>query len=254
MRIVAAMSPFNISLLGEGLSELAERYSASALQLCKLAAALALNDNDEDSLHMVATYALYTKRSPTGDAVDFAQEMIGKIKDEEIKQNAQYLVDHSIRGYRGERIEGLIETTHRQVYENMATSLGVNLNDVNDPISNIIQIGINDLDPSRILKNCEHFFVTLSARGLVAEILALPTAGHKVLHCDLHEYAIEGLTLDKTYQSFKKRYCDRCPDCLPRQSDWRYSEEWQQEENKKHVEYMRRFAKRTGINWEDGKG
>jgi hypothetical protein len=74
--------------------------------------------------------------------------------------------------------------------------------------------------------------------GLVAEILAMHTAGYKILHCDLQGYAVEGLTLDNTYRYFKERFCDNCDACSPRSSSWQYSNEWQQEENKRHAEYM----------------
>jgi hypothetical protein len=75
----------------------------------------------------------------------------------------------------------------------------------------------------------------------------MPTAGHKIIHCDLHEYAIQGLSVDGVYDNFKKKYCDNCPDCSPRPSSWQYSDEWQQEENQRHLDYMKRFAMRTGI-------
>lgn len=74
----------------------------------------------------------------------------------------------------------------------------------------------------------------------------MPTAGTKILHCDLHEHAIEGLSLDSAYAQFKKDFCDSCSDCSPRPSNWRHSDEWQQEENQKHIDHMKRFVRRTG--------
>lgn len=106
-----------------------------------------------------------------------------------------------------------------------------------------MRIGIADLDPSRILVGCEHIFITFGAHGLVAELLDMPTAGNKIIHCDLHQYAIQGLSLDGTYDHFKKKFCDGCSDCSPRSPSWEYSEEWQQEENEKHLEYMKGFSK-----------
>lgn len=247
VRIVDAISPWILNLRGEGLNELADQYSASALQICKLAASVALHDGNDEGLFMAAAKALTTKRATTGEAVDFALATIAQIKDESTKQKTQELFDSIIRMYEGGRkVEGPLKTTYRQIYENMATALGVDLNDSDDPTSRLVQIGIADLDPSRILANCEHIFVTFGVRGIVAERLNMPTAGHKILHCNLHEYAIQGLSLDGAYAQFKESFCDRCGDCSPRPSSWKYSEEWQEKENKRHVEYMKRFARRTG--------
>jgi hypothetical protein len=95
----------------------------------------------------------------------------------------------------------------------------------------LAKIGIADLDPSRILAECEHIFITIGSRGIVADLLAMPTAGQKILHCDLHEYAIQGRSLDGAYSHFKKTFCDNCSDCSPRPSSSQYSEDWQEEEN-----------------------
>jgi hypothetical protein len=192
-----------------------------------------------------------TKYAPKGEAVDFALATIDEINDEGTKRKTQEFVDRVIRSYQGEKLEGPVKTTYRQIYENMATALGVNLANPNDPISELVQIGIADLGPSRILVNCEHIFITIGAQGMVADLLDMPTAGQKILHCDLHEYAIQGLSLDGVYNNFKKKYCDNCPDCSPRPSSWQYSDEWQQEQNQKHVEYMKRFGKRVGIHVRD---
>jgi uncharacterized protein DUF4365 len=253
MRIVDAMAHFIGNLESENHSALADQYSSSALQICKLAASIAIADKDDEGLFTVATKALMTKRAATGEAVDFALATMGEIRDEETKHRTQELVDRVIRSYQGERLEGPVKTTYRQVYENMATALGVNLSNPSDPASKLVEIGLADLDRSRVLTNCEHIFITFGTHGLVAELLDMPTAGHKILHCDLHEYAIQGLSLDGTYDSFKKQYCDNCADSCPRPSSWQYSDEWQQEENQKQKKYMERFAKRTGLTIQDGK-
>ena len=244
MRIIEAMTLFIVSLKNDKLDDLADKFSASTLEVCKLAASIALNTDDDDSLYAVATKALYTKRAVTGDAVDFAREMIERINDAEIKRRAKEMFDYSMRAYRGENVEGKIEATERQVYENMASSLGVDLNDGKDPISRIVKIGIDDLDPSRILVKCEHIFITLGPRGMVADILKMPTAGYKILHCDLHGCAVEGLSLDGAYNLFQEKFCDKCADCSPRPPSWIYSDVWQQEENVRHADYMKRFAMR----------
>jgi hypothetical protein len=83
-------------------------------------------------------------------------ETVDRISDEETKRRTREFVDRVIRSFQGEKLDGPLKTTYRQVYENMATALGVDLANPNDPISDLIQIGIADLDASRALVNCEH--------------------------------------------------------------------------------------------------
>ncbi len=43
------------------------------------------------------------------------------------------------------------------------------------------------------------------------------------------------------FEDFKKRHCDTCKDNKPRPSDWKYSDEWQEQENKRHFVFMAKF-------------
>lgn len=255
MRIIEAISRFILNLTSENLNELADKYSASALQICKIAAWIAVQLGNDENLFTVATKALTTKRSPTGPAVDFALATMNNIRDDQTRRKTQELFDLTMRLYRGEKIEGPVKTTHRQIYENMASSLEIDLSNKKDLMARLVQVGIQDLDPSRVLADCEHIFITLAVRNTleqyVSEIFQLPTAGSKVIHCTLHRRAIVGLTLDGTYEHFKNKYCSKCGDCKPRPESWHYSEEWQQSENKKHLDYMREFYTQTEAIWED---
>jgi hypothetical protein len=148
----------------------------------------------------------------------------------------------------GETLEDDIETTTRQIVENMAISLGINMSDPNDQIAKLVEIGIKDADPGRVLKNCHHIFISLgpnpplSAKGILAHTLGLPSVGSKIIHCDLHKHFYVEATLDSAYAAFKERYCDRCADSAPRAPDWEYSDQWQQQENLRHVEFMEDFS------------
>jgi hypothetical protein len=108
-----------------------------------------------------------------------------------------------------------------------------------DDISNIVRIGIKDLDPGRVLKNCEHLFVSLGSHGAVGDWMRLPTAGSKFLHCTLHGKSVGGMALDDIYLWFKQDFCDKCTDCAPRPAEWKYSPAWQQDQNIKHAEFVK---------------
>jgi hypothetical protein len=134
--------------------------------------------------------------------------------------------------------------TEQQVYRNMAFALGIDLSDADNPFSEMVNIGIDDLDPTRVLRNCEHMIVTLGRRGhtmvhaILAQQLQLPTMGPKVVHCSLHKYTRIGISFDETYERFRTDYCDKCPDRAPRLEDWHYTHEWQQSENQANAEFM----------------
>ncbi len=250
LRVALAVSVFIFRMRTEGLTQAADRYAQSSFELCRMAAWIAGTYEDDNSLCQAAIAACMIDPTENGQVVEWAKETVGLIKDPAIKKNAEEKVTRFVQGLQGKGAEnagqnGSPDET-RQIYENMATALGVDLSDPNDSIANVVRIGIADLNPSRILKNCEHIFVTLSHRGLVADWLQLPTAGFKVIHCTLHKHAVEGLALDSSYEVFKSQYCDKCPDCSPRPPSWEYSDRWQKEENQKHAEFMREFDRRTG--------
>lgn len=252
VRIVHAVSPFIFRLTSQDMNEVADRVSASALQLCRLAAAIADDNRDWDAACFAITAGLLTKRDPNSEAWAWVRDAITTIKDPRARKHAEQLIDSHTRRIRGEQLHGDIKTTARQIYENMAAALGIDLSNPNDPFADIVRIGLEDLDPSRVLRHCEHIFTTLGARTAIIAPLGLPTAGDKVIHCDLHKYAAEGLVLDEVFAFFKERYCDSCPDCSPRPMTWAYSEAWQKEENARHIEFMRDFEKRTGRVTVDG--
>lgn len=252
LRIPMAVGVLSVRLRLEGLTEAADHYSRSGLQICKLAAWICDENNDESELTGVVTAAVLLSWDTPGDGISWAQQVIAGIKDHGIKQTAQFLFDRAIRRRTGEKFEDDIEATPRQIVENMAMSLGINISDPNDPAASLVEIGIKDADPGRVLRNCEHIFVSLglnppfSFRGILAHTLGLPSIGSKILHCDLHNYYRVGAALDLAYASFKEAFCDKCPDWAPRAPDWRYSDEWQDQENLRHVQFMENFWRRGG--------
>jgi hypothetical protein len=132
----------------------------------------------------------------------------------------------------------------QQVYENMASAIGIDLSDPEDFLSQMVRIGIDDLDPTRVLRDCAHMFTTLSRRGhtffhlMLGQQLQLPTMGAKIIHCTLHKYTRVGLSLNETYERFRQDYCDQCPDRQPRAADWHYTHEWQQGENQRNKDFV----------------
>jgi hypothetical protein len=246
LRIVNSISSFISRLSQEGWREVSDHYSASALEVCRIAAQIAEAHGDELTLSLTATTAPMTKYSETGEAIDWARKAIGRIKDAEIRARAVISLEDQIKAIAGVRTKFYIEPTDQQIYENMARGLGIDVSDEADPNARFVRAGIADLDPSRVLKNCEHLFICLTSQSTVSRLLRLQTANNKLVLCDLHSYGVRGLALDQIYERFKRVYCDKCSDCSPRSPTWQYSGEWQEEENARHREFLKVFAAKVG--------
>jgi hypothetical protein len=114
-----------------------------------------------------------------------------------------------------------------KLYARMARGLGVDLDDPNDEIAHIVRIGIADINPERVVRQCEHIGVRLGSSGIPAEMLGLPTAGSKYVRCRKHGYQVYGLELDSIYAFFRSSYCDSCGDRSKRAEHWNWSHDWQ---------------------------
>jgi hypothetical protein len=256
LRIVEGVGFFIVTLKTEGQAETAQRYRASTLQICRLAVWIAEQNQDDAVLsHGMATVMLLTGKedgdTEHGEVVKLAREILAKIKDQQQRQVSEQLLDRAIRRTSGEKVEGDPESDLlRQVVENRASSLGVDMNNPEDLTAKLVRLGIKDANPERVLKHCEHAFVSITGKvagweNMIAASVQLPSIRAKILHCDLFDYAAEGRTLDAAFEHFKTEYCDKCKDISPRASDWKYSDEWQQAENERHREFMTKFHRKS---------
>lgn len=249
LRIVVGIVSFTIRLESDKDVESVDAYTRSAIQICRLAGQIAATFQDDDALYrVVATSMLLYPKSPE-KAMKCAQAALEEIHDPDAKKPAQEILDRGLARFRGERLEGDRPATHAQIYENMAAASGIDMGDPNNPLTRLVRLGIKDEDPNRVLKECEHSFVSLSGRvslvkRMLAEHLNLPSIGAKIIHCVLHDYAVESHSLDDAFQCFKAKYCEKCPDRSPHPADWKWSDEWQQEENRKHKEFVSKLRKR----------
>ena len=250
LRIVESMVMFIARLRTDGEADAAKEYRESATKLCRLAAWIAERNHDDEALSHVTTTVMlltYAKNEENDELLKFARGTLAKIKDQRQQQVTKDALDRSIRRSAGEKVEGDPETDLlRQIVENRASGLGIDITNPNDPIVKVIRLGIKDANPERVIKHCDHAFVSIGGdvsrqTALLAEMLQLPSMRSKIIHCDLHDYAVEGGTLDGAFEDFQKRHCDTCKDMKPRPSDWKYSDEWQKQENERHFVFMGRF-------------
>jgi len=248
LRINRAIAIFIARLEHEGFLEAAAAYKASGLQICKFAADLATVSAQDDVLAQSALAATLLTRDSKDECFHWASALVETIRDEETRHWARERIRRQ-----EQRLQGVVysdnvhqDVTGERIYQNMAAAIGINLADPDDQLAQMVLTAISDLNPSRVLRECEHAFVTVRPMGLVATWLRLPTMGQKAVHCELHKYSVVGDTLDGAYRSFKNSYCESCPDRSPRAQDWQYSPEWQEAENERHKEYMENWRGPTG--------
>ena len=246
LRVCEGIMSFIIRLSYEHESAAATAYVTSALSVCRVAGYIAVQEGDDGIISSASATAILFYHYGPKEAEDLAQELARHIRNPEQKRVTEELLQRAKERSRGVKFEGDVPTTRKQIFENRAAALGIDMNNSADAQTRLVQLGIQDLNPSRALTHCEHTFVSLGRPstplgGQLAEWLQLPTINTKTIHCDLHNYAVQAPTLDSAIELFKSRHCDKCPDRSPRPDSWQYSDEWQQSENRRHLGFMKTF-------------
>lgn len=132
----------------------------------------------------------------------------------------------------------------KEHFEQLAYGLGMDVEDPNDQYAEAVRIGIEDLDPTRVVSHCKFIHVMTTSCGVPARMLGLPTAGFKKIVCLKHGHSSEALKLDDVYEHFSKRFpwdqgevrCEECQDKSPHPEAWSWSEEWQKSQAQKFDE------------------
>jgi hypothetical protein len=246
LRIVEGGATLINRLELEGMTEAGASIRDVVFRVCKLAASIAAEFSMNNERAQAVVSAAMLSRNRQADCVLWALAEAEQIPDENIRAWTQERIADQPATLGPETLpdEPMPMPMEQQVYQNMALGIGIDLSDPENPFSEMVKIGIADLDPTRVLRDCTHMFMTLSRQGhtvfhrMVGQHLQLPTMGAKVIHCTLHKYTRVGLSLDETYQRFRRDYCDKCPDRQPRPADWHYTHEWQQGENERNKEFI----------------
>lgn len=253
-RIAQGIGWFIIRLRMEGQIAEERQYRISALSVCKFAVSVAARYKDDATLSYAVTAAmLLIGKDHSADERQehetFAREAVGKIRNPKQRRSAEQVLAHALMRLAGDKVEGDPEhDVIRQVIENRAASLGIEMNNPNDSRCRLVRLGIKDFSCERAVRHCEHAFVSISRNvppqdKALADLLQLPSICGKIMHCDLLNYAIEERTLDQALSEFKARHCNDCQQAKARPLDWVFSEEWQEQENLRHRAFMREFYK-----------
>ncbi|PST66808.1 hypothetical protein AYI74_10715 [Shewanella algae] len=139
----------------------------------------------------------------------------------------------------------------KKFFTDMAKNLGMDPDDPDNECGRFVKIGLDNYDPSGVVKNCVNMFVHYKPGGIIAQQLRMHSLGGGLMICLKHGYATgTGALLSEAYsrpevpeplQGFKQRYCDSCCDCKAREDSWEWSLKWQFEESEKHRELIDKF-------------
>lgn len=137
-------------------------------------------------------------------------------------------------------------------FVSMAKNLGMDPDDLEDEFGHIVKIGLENYDPSSIMRNCESLFVHYRPGGFIAQSLGMHSAGGMhLLVCLKHGHAQgTGNLLTSLYDdskgpnlgySFKHQHCDKCSDCIPRPKDWSWSLKWYETAVAENTEFLSKY-------------
>lgn len=235
---VAGQIPVLAQLLEHaGLNEAAQQYRRSAFQLLRMAAAIATENRDIDSLFQVVTLGFRLDPSEDGEIFVWSRSIMECWNpDSEYRRRADQLRRNMRQRRQGIKLENDIETTDRQIHENLLTAFGID--PATQPWAGMIDLALKDADLGRALKGCEHTFVSIGPGNPTLDRLGLQAAGRKTLHCTRHKYAVTGPDLDSVDEAFRREYCNSCQDMTPRPSNWTFNDEWQDQENRRWARHF----------------
>ena len=244
--IVHALGHFLVTLRSENKIAVANVFAQSAFRICKLAAWISEDAGDEEGMAFALLGALLTTHSADTDEYRWALETAQRLPDDTMRADVLTKLERGKKRWAGERVEGDYHgDTIWQAIQNVASALGIDVGDENDPLVRGLRVAAKDSSSKRVLATCEHLLDSLGATGPIARQIArmfnITTAGSKVIHCTLHNYHVEGKDIDSAYADFRKRHCDSCPDRKPRPEEWRGTTEEIRQIQSIHRDFVQRL-------------
>lgn len=107
----------------EGRQDAVQSFKTYGLDLCRAAARIAGTTGDQNALASAASSALVLSKSDSDDAMTFATEIAGQLYSPQERAFVERAIEQSRRMHAGERVDGKIKTTARQIAENVTDGL-----------------------------------------------------------------------------------------------------------------------------------
>jgi len=247
VEVVHEIGRFLVTLRAENKPTVARAFSESAFRVCKLAAWISKDAGNEEGAAFALLGALVTTNSEDSEEYRWALETAQTLPEDGMRADVLSKLERAKKRWAGEILEGDYHgDTIWQIIQNMASELGVDLSDENDPLVWGLRVAAKDNSSERVLATCEHILDSLGATGPIArqirKLFNITTAGSKVIHCTLHKHHVEDKDLDSAYAKFKTLHCDSCPDRKPRPQGWRGTEQEIRRIQARHRDFVASLA------------
>ncbi|MFC1650156.1 DUF4365 domain-containing protein, partial [Candidatus Latescibacterota bacterium] len=246
-RVLMSIQPFLTRLWYDNMFEAAQYYEKILENIAKIAIDIAIHLKNWKDVSLISMDSILIGNMRDHESIvkrqEWAKLVANNIEDNSIREQTLSRIDKfedSI--YQSRKDSSTKLELEIQIYKGMAASMGIDIDNPDDPLAQIVRIGIKDLDPTRILKNCKYLYISLGSIGLPARMLQLYTAGNKTLHCTLHKYYCGALSLDETYNHINNNYCSKCKDKSEYPKDWKWSREWQKAQFEIYGENFKSFV------------
>jgi hypothetical protein len=246
-KIVNAVGRYLITLEAEKNIEAERAFAHSALQVCKVAAWICQETGDAEGAVLAILSAMLTTHSTDSEAYRWATGLAHRLSDPKIRADAMRMIERAEQRWKGNPVEGDYQGDPPwQIYQNIASALGIDISDENNPLVRGLKIAAKDNSPERVLSRCEHIVESQGATGPIArtiqQLFNTSMASSKVIHCSIHNFHVEGKELDAAYAQFKMRHCDSCSDQKPRPDGWRYTEQERRVLQARHRDLVARLV------------
>ncbi|WP_416047196.1 DUF4365 domain-containing protein [Cupriavidus basilensis] len=249
-RFAAAVSLFAYRLAEDGLTQRADDL-LTWLKFCiDLALDVAKATKDVDALAQLILLNAWSEcqESRRRQRIEESIGLVALIDDAEMAERLRTALN-SLTDDVASRLGQRPPDDEIAYFRRRALGLGIDVDNPEDKVARIIHQGLLDYNPERVVKDCESLvMVPGRALGVPAQLVGLPSAGTKLLHCLKKGHTAGGWRLDEIYSSpipgagFRDSFCEGCESRRARGPDWRWSSQWQHELAVKHKALFAQLA------------
>jgi hypothetical protein len=265
--LAQALIPFRQTYLLAQETEKLKELDSYVLGILKTHAAICEWLSDEGLIHQCLVSIVSMSAQPSEEEPGFsaAREIVSTIADPEFRDKAEAILKDLIDYYEQAfkpmqppnemqmRKEVALRLAEMQGYDLEKDSQDVGYEDeINRGIHDVLRHGIEELDLTEYLKDCQHRHIykpEFSGVSPVADAFGLGFAASRksVVCLKKRVFAnLVGYYLKDTFGKFYDDHCANCPLAKPHSEDWQYSYDWQRDQDDRLKEMRKELDKKQG--------
>jgi hypothetical protein len=258
-KLAQALLPFRHAYLLVRETEKLKELDSYVLGLLKTHAAICEWLSDEALMCecLISTISMRAQPSEGQFGFDAAQEIVSSIVDREFREKAQTilgdLIDYFEQTFEPKqppsemqtRREMALRLAEMQGYDLSRDSQDVGYEDeINKGIHDVLKHGIEELDLTEYLRDCQHRHIykpAFSGVSPVADTFGLGfAASRKSVVCLKKQVSAKVVSyyLKDTFAEFHDEHCAGCLLAEPHVEGWQYSYDWQREQDSRYQEML----------------